>query len=308
MKTTFTLSVLTAALLLSGCGNAGTASTKDTAFLDGQAADGYLIGATVCIDENMNLACDDGEPTTTTGENGYYAFEDITETEYPIVVEVTEDTIDSDTNESVGTAYTLSAPAGRGGFISPLTSMINEYMLNYAEDNVSIEEARDLIAQTLGFEDAEALFENYMESAGDADGLTEEELEALRAQREELHAISKLLVYTKREMHGLMQQTLEQSGAAYGAEGLADDNMSLGLMASERMFDMLPKMREASQGMQLGSEESFRTEGRDMAQQNGPGDDNSTRFGEMVGHAQGHRERVGNGTVSGQVNTGTLGL
>ncbi|TSP14659.1 MULTISPECIES: hypothetical protein [Cupriavidus] len=43
-----------------------------TPTLTGKAIDGYLVGATVCLDQNDNGACDASEPTTVTDASGNY--------------------------------------------------------------------------------------------------------------------------------------------------------------------------------------------------------------------------------------------
>jgi hypothetical protein len=78
MKISFILRLSIAGLFISGlvaCGGGGggssTASTSATpTTLSGKVIDGYIIGATVCLDINSNNKCDAGEPTTTSGENG----------------------------------------------------------------------------------------------------------------------------------------------------------------------------------------------------------------------------------------------
>ena len=68
--------VLTPTLVMSGCffddddddnrgGNGGSTSTAA-----GKAYDGYLVGALVCVDLNLNKGCDSDEPNATTGAGG----------------------------------------------------------------------------------------------------------------------------------------------------------------------------------------------------------------------------------------------
>lgn len=304
MKKSFLLSTILAAAIFTGCGGgsgASTSSTVESRSISGNAADGYLIGATVCIDANGNLACDEGETTTITGENGYYSFEGVEENQYPIVVEVTTDTIDTDTNETVSEPYVLSTPATNGGFISPLTTSVNEYMLTYAEDNITLENARDLIAQSLGFSSAQDLFTNYMEVPSEDSNLTTEEIDALREQRKELHAIAKLMVYTKEEFKTLIGETLGQSGTQYGAEGLENSEVALNLIANERMREVMPQLLSETEGLDLNNEKSFKEHGKSFANREGAVED-SDRFGESIEKVKNHVERVKSG-VSGVVST-----
>lgn len=53
-------------------GGGGTPTTPAPA-VTGKAIDGYLIGATVCLDLNNNGVCDSGEPTTVTEATGQFS-------------------------------------------------------------------------------------------------------------------------------------------------------------------------------------------------------------------------------------------
>lgn len=78
---------LTAAFVLAACGGGGDGGGAKPAGNDitigqptidkitGKAIDGYLVGATVCLDLNNNGVCDAGEPTTTTDGTGGFALD-----------------------------------------------------------------------------------------------------------------------------------------------------------------------------------------------------------------------------------------
>jgi hypothetical protein len=147
--------VLISALALAGCGDDpfGSNATSDpsttptpTVDQSGKVADGYLNGATVCLDLNDNKTCDDGEPTATSTDGGSYAFK-ATQNQInatPLLVQVTDTTIDEDYPEKTLTPYTLSAPAGYT-FVSPLTTMIQ----NIIEKNGSTASAAEKAVQEL---------------------------------------------------------------------------------------------------------------------------------------------------------------
>lgn len=112
--------ILTPTLVLTGCffddddddkpGSGGSTSSSA-----GLAYDGYLIGATVCIDLNLNKTCDASEPSSTTDANGNFNITGLTATQakYPLVLESTADTEDSDNpGVKVGTGLKFLAPAG----------------------------------------------------------------------------------------------------------------------------------------------------------------------------------------------------
>jgi len=62
-----------------GCGSSSSSSKQEpsttTQTISGYVVDGYIAGATVCIDLNTNDTCDADEPTTTTNEDGFYTLE-----------------------------------------------------------------------------------------------------------------------------------------------------------------------------------------------------------------------------------------
>lgn len=129
----FLLSAVCAAALVA-CGGGGDGGTSaPTASLSGAVADGYLEGAKVCLDLNSNSVCDAGEPFGASGADGKYTISGITagqESQFPIVVEVPATAHDSDDapGVTVGQAYVLTAPAGKGSFVSPLTSLVHREM------------------------------------------------------------------------------------------------------------------------------------------------------------------------------------
>lgn len=52
-------------ILFIGCGSSDSNSTEvanDYVTLGGNVADGYLVGAKVCLDKNSNSKCDSDEP------------------------------------------------------------------------------------------------------------------------------------------------------------------------------------------------------------------------------------------------------
>ncbi|UZF20933.1 hypothetical protein LG939_05545 [Ralstonia pseudosolanacearum] len=84
MKSTRNLRISTLALsavmaaVLAACGGGGDSSASSptppaTAQLTGKAIDGYLAGATVCLDLNANNRCDAGEPSALTDSHGNFS-------------------------------------------------------------------------------------------------------------------------------------------------------------------------------------------------------------------------------------------
>lgn len=112
--------ILTPTLVLTGCffddddddkpGSGGSTSSSA-----GLAYDGYLIGATVCVDLNLNKTCDASEPSSTTDDSGNFNITGLTETQakYPLVLESTAATVDADNpGVPIGAGLKFLAPAG----------------------------------------------------------------------------------------------------------------------------------------------------------------------------------------------------
>lgn len=141
-------------LLLWGCGGGGGGGgpiAEATTKLTGVAIDGYLEGATAFLDLNDNGKHDSNEPTSATDKQG--AFELIATAsqfaKHRVVVLVPSGAIDSNTGE-VDAPFSLTSPAGQGGVVSPLTTLVAAHM---AEDkDLSFEDARTRVAQDLSLE------------------------------------------------------------------------------------------------------------------------------------------------------------
>ena len=167
--------VVTASLGLAACGSGGGASSNSgtvetTTTLSGIVADGYLLNATVCLDINLNKMCDSGEPTATSTSGGNYSL-DATQTQidtYPIVAEIVAGiTIDEDNPGSpVTKAYTLSAPAGKGAFISPLTTIVQAQIETTGRTAEQIES--EILASIGQDPSLISLFDNYVSNKSDA--------------------------------------------------------------------------------------------------------------------------------------------
>lgn len=160
-------------ILLAGCGGGGSsggAGGGDTPrTVAGKAADGYLSGATVCLDLNGNKRCDAGEPASTTGTGGAFSIQVPDGTDpsaYAIVVEVGASTVDEDTGAPVGKPYVLAAPPGKPDFVSPLTTAVLATM----ERNPALtaDEAAVQVQQSIGADSGVSLFEDYVAAKQDS--------------------------------------------------------------------------------------------------------------------------------------------
>lgn len=119
-KKLLAIAVLAPAMAMTACSNSSSsspdeASGEPTGESSGVAYDGYLRGANVCVDVNLNKACDDGEPNTTTIEGGVYLLTGLSASQqmYPLALQAIKDvTVDEDTGEAITEGFTYVAPAG----------------------------------------------------------------------------------------------------------------------------------------------------------------------------------------------------
>ncbi|MFK8076588.1 MAG: hypothetical protein AB8B84_08370 [Granulosicoccus sp.] len=128
----------------------------------GRVADGYIRGATVCVDLNENEACDPDEPSAITGVGGSY---DLTipdgATDKPIVAAIPANAIDEDTGEQVGEPLVFIAPADRPEFLSPITTLVHQELRE--NPSLDIEEAEQAVKTVLGVSGTDvSLFDDYV--------------------------------------------------------------------------------------------------------------------------------------------------
>lgn len=134
MKKSLLITPIVLSILLSACSGGGNNSPQDDkSEVAGQVIDGYLVGATVFLDKNLNAKLDDGEPNTTTEAGGRYKL-NLTPSErknYPIVALINKDTQDTGDDDKATRGnpanasgnYVLSTPPGKS-MITPFTTPI----------------------------------------------------------------------------------------------------------------------------------------------------------------------------------------
>lgn len=122
------LSLATVALI-TACGGGGSSTAAGPVTLAGAVIDGYIVGATVCLDLNGNGACDSGEPTTTSGANGAYSLTAPAGTDLTnlhVLANVPTTAIDG--GVPIANAYRMLTPATMDNVISPLTTVVSTEM------------------------------------------------------------------------------------------------------------------------------------------------------------------------------------
>ena len=207
------------------------------AALSGRVADGYLVGATVCVDINENNACDESEPSAITGDGGVYELEVAADQALkPIVADVPSDAIDEDTNEPIGKKLLLSAPPGRPEFVSPITRLVHQELGSNPAQDVETAEANVKQELGLGEDDDTSLFDDYVADAGGAD--------ETRAQRSRyLHKTAQVLA----RMMQTIQSDVEDSVRASGLDIDGDQQSAHALqrLLRQEVRALLPQITRA---------------------------------------------------------------
>ncbi len=169
--------------LLSGCGGGGGDSVGSTApvTITGKVADGYLVGAKVCVDLNTNRKCDVSEPFAITTQGGNYSIElpiNININDYSMIAEVVPGVVDEDDGKAIDKGYVLSTPADKSTFISPISSLVHTLK---ASENLTTQQAAEKLKLKLGIETNIDLFANYIDSN-----------ELTPSLKTKIHAVAKL--------------------------------------------------------------------------------------------------------------------
>jgi hypothetical protein len=118
------------AMALTACGGGGggqnLSGIESQPQLQGQVMDGYIQGATVCLDLNDNGVCEQGEPNTVSGVNGAYTLSynpSVSLSGLSILANVPVGAIDQDAGQPVYTAYQMRTAAQAPAVVTPLTTL-----------------------------------------------------------------------------------------------------------------------------------------------------------------------------------------
>lgn len=116
---------------LTACGGGNGDNNDSNNVLIGTVLDGYIEGATVCLDSNSNGVCDPGEPSAKTGRNGQFklAVGAASTAGLNLVVDIPKTAKDSDDNgktlqEAGKSGYTMANTADQPSVITPLTTLV----------------------------------------------------------------------------------------------------------------------------------------------------------------------------------------
>ncbi|NPC56097.1 hypothetical protein [Caenimonas soli] len=169
MKTTpsrLLFALASTAIFLAGCGGGGGGSSPapDTSStlssVPVTVIDGVIRNATVCLDKNLNGACDSDEPSGRTDNAGNVVLqvEAADVGRYPVLAVVGTDAVDAD-HGPVTQPFVMKAPADRTTVVSPLTTLVQTAVDNTGATSA---EAETSVKAQLGIN--VSLFDDFTKS------------------------------------------------------------------------------------------------------------------------------------------------
>ena len=175
----------------------------------GVVADGYIDGATVCLDLNLNQSCDYEEPTALTNETGVYSFSDVDISDVDFFNVIASGGVDTATGENfVGELFSVVERANFSDssivYITPLTDLVASFFLNSStKASATLQTALAKIAYAFSL-DSSLVRINPMEYAG-IFGLTQE-IQQIKHLIEALALKTKAVSLTSVEMKQLRRE------------------------------------------------------------------------------------------------------
>ncbi|MDA9256564.1 hypothetical protein N9P41_01400 [Pseudomonadales bacterium] len=126
----------------------------------GKVIDGYISGATVCLDINNNFLCDPDEPSALSGAGGSYefSFDGTVPAGTQILADIPIGAVDEDLGP-IEKPYNLMAPSDNPAVVTPLTTLVSQEVLSSGNE-LSSEEAEEAVKVSLGFSEETSLLDN----------------------------------------------------------------------------------------------------------------------------------------------------
>jgi hypothetical protein len=149
---------------LTACGGGGGGDTTQppsspetkNITMSGQAIDGYISGATACLDLNINAQCDTNEPTTTTATDGTFRFSNVEVEKGKLFPVIVSGGIDTATNKSfTGELKNIidseTITSSQKINVTPLTDLVAISYINAAnKSSTTLQESKSVVASSLG--------------------------------------------------------------------------------------------------------------------------------------------------------------
>ena len=164
--TAFLLTALAAATLVA-CGGGSSSSSSSSVILAGEVIDGYIEGATVCLDDNGDGVCGATEARSVTTADGKFSMSVRGNMDGKfLVVDIPATAKDSDDGgktlaQAGKSSYVMATPASLPQVITPLTTLM---VGKVKADGVSLSEARVRVLDELGLPAATDLHADHVKA------------------------------------------------------------------------------------------------------------------------------------------------
>ena len=200
-----------------------TDNTSEPITFEGKVIDGYISGATVCLDINNNFLCDPDEPSALSGAGGTYEFtyEGTVPAGTQILADIPIGAVDEDLGP-IEKAYNMMAPSDNPSVVTPLTTMVSQEIIGSGGE-LSSEDAETAVKVSLGMSKTTNLLENdFIESEETAlQEVAEVVAVALQVTKETLEDSDGAADLTPAELTKAAMSTVKASVAALVVNGEA---------------------------------------------------------------------------------------
>ncbi|WP_427912596.1 hypothetical protein ACPWT1_18500 [Ramlibacter sp. MMS24-I3-19] len=203
-----------------GGGGGGGGGQPSTTAVAVTVIDGAIRNATVCLDKNLNGACDSDEPSAKTDASGAASLQvDAADAgKYPVLAIVGTDAVDAD-NGAVTTAFVLKAPADKPAVVSPLTTLVQSQVEATGASTATAEAA---IKAQIGLD--VSLFQDFTKSTT-TEGAT-------------LNAIARTIVVTTQQQTSALASSV--GGAAI--DGSTITQQDINDLITRKLLEVLPSV------------------------------------------------------------------
>ena len=213
-----------------------SSSAESTSTISGRVADGYIQGATVCVDLNDNDSCDSDEPSTVTGDGGTYNLDIPADAiDKSIVADIPAEAIDEDTGDAVGKPLVFIAPAEKPEFLSPITTLIHQELR--ANPALNVDDAERTVKTILGIDEEEdvSLFADYVAEGNESSG-NGEKAERFRY----LHDTARVVASLMKDIEDQVESAAVSNGI--DVTGSVDTQRAIREIVRSEVRDLLPQI------------------------------------------------------------------
>lgn len=150
------LVLISTVFVFSACQSSDYVSEEASLTLHGVVDDGYISGATLCLDVNLNNTCDSNEPSTTSDANGLFSLSNIDTSTQSLLPVLAFGGVDTSTKKAFKDHFKAIVDLSNISsdtflMISPLSDLVAISFLNRdANSSAQLQSAKTVVADALG--------------------------------------------------------------------------------------------------------------------------------------------------------------